>query len=263
MRKLVEVHPVLRKLPEHIKAKLAVQPGSWSELPANRRTRKRLQRDGFIAHLFAGEDAGFTLARAWHQQGGDSHSLLEIDIKRGPNHVLLQDVGSYPALMRAALEGKLLAVVQTAGAEVFWGTIRSQTSQTVRVHYENGEVVNLEKKGWLKLKPQSFMKMIYCYGEWFSWPWFPTTWKKLAEIPLRLPLRWSSRHHQKTICRRPSHSGIQKNGLRSKRNLLGKKRPFNKEPWEEPPQNPQLLVETWPSRLTSTRSSKKEKKRGD
>ena len=111
MRKLVEVHPVLRKLPEHIKTKLAVQPGSWSELPANRRTRKRLQRDGFIAHLFAGEDAGFTLARAWHQQGGDSHSLLEIDIKRGPNHDLLQDVGSYPALMRAALEGKLLAVV--------------------------------------------------------------------------------------------------------------------------------------------------------
>ena len=49
MRKLVEVHPVLRKLPEHIKTKLAVQPGSWSELPANRRTRKRLQRDGFIA----------------------------------------------------------------------------------------------------------------------------------------------------------------------------------------------------------------------
>lgn len=54
MEKLVEVHPILRKLPQRIKSKLAVQPGSWSELPANRRTRKRLQRDGFIAHLFSG-----------------------------------------------------------------------------------------------------------------------------------------------------------------------------------------------------------------
>ena len=98
---LVEDHPVLRQLPQHIKTKLAVQPGSWSDLPANRRTRKRMQRDGFIAHLFAGEDTGFTLARAWHQQGGNGHSLLEVDIKRSPN----------PALMRAALEGKLLAVV--------------------------------------------------------------------------------------------------------------------------------------------------------
>ena len=111
MQKLVEVHPVLRQLPQHIKTKLAVQPGSWSDLPANRRTRKRMQRDGFIAHLFAGEDTGFTLARVWHQQGGNGHSLLEVDIKRSPNQDLLQDVGSYPALMRAALEGKLLAVV--------------------------------------------------------------------------------------------------------------------------------------------------------
>ena len=111
MQKLVEVHPVLRQLPQHITTKLAVQPGSWSDFPANRRTRKRMQRDGFIAHLFAGEDTGFTLARAWHQQGGNGHSLLEVDIKRSPNHDLLQDVGSYPALMRAALEGKLLAVV--------------------------------------------------------------------------------------------------------------------------------------------------------
>ena len=111
MRQLIETHPVLRQLPQHIKSRLAVQPGPWSDLPANRRTRKRFQRDGFIAHLFAGEDTGFTLSRAWHQQGGGGHALLEIDIKRGQNHDLLQDVGPYPSLMRAALEGKLLAVV--------------------------------------------------------------------------------------------------------------------------------------------------------
>ena len=111
MEKLIEVHAVLRKLPQHIKSKLVVSSGQWSDLPANRKTRKRFQRDGFMAHLFAGENKGFTLARAWHQQGGDGHALLEIDIKRGSHHDLLKDVGPYPALIKAALEGKLLAVV--------------------------------------------------------------------------------------------------------------------------------------------------------
>ena len=46
-------------------------------------------------HLFAGEDSGFTLARAWQQQGGQASSLLEIDIKRGSQHDLSNDVGPY------------------------------------------------------------------------------------------------------------------------------------------------------------------------
>ena len=100
MEKLVETHPVLRRLPQHIRSKLAVEPTSWSSLPANRRTRKRMQRDGFMVHLFAGEDSGFTLARAWQQQGGQASSLLEIDIKRGSQHDLSNDVGPYAALNR-------------------------------------------------------------------------------------------------------------------------------------------------------------------
>jgi hypothetical protein len=72
MKKLVETHPVLRRLPQHIKSRLAVEPTSWSTLPANRRTRKRMQRNGFMAHMFAGEHSGFTLACAWHQQGGEA-----------------------------------------------------------------------------------------------------------------------------------------------------------------------------------------------
>ena len=104
MKNLVQTRSVLRRLPQHIRSKLAVEATSWSSLPANRRTRKRMQRDGFMAHLSAGEDSGFTLARAWQQQGGQASYLLEIDIKRGSQHDLSNDVGPYAALIRAALE---------------------------------------------------------------------------------------------------------------------------------------------------------------
>ena len=57
-----------------------------------------------MVHLFADEDSGFTLARAWQQQGGQASYLLEIDIKRGSQHDLSNDVGPYAALIRAALE---------------------------------------------------------------------------------------------------------------------------------------------------------------
>ena len=43
MKKLVETHPVLRRLPQDIKSRLADEPTSWSTLPVNRRTRKRMQ----------------------------------------------------------------------------------------------------------------------------------------------------------------------------------------------------------------------------
>ena len=59
----------------------------------------------------AGEDSGFTLARAWHQQGGEASALLEIDIKRGSHHDLSTEVGPYAALIRAALENKIHAIV--------------------------------------------------------------------------------------------------------------------------------------------------------
>ena len=33
MEKLIEVHPVLRKLPQHVKSNRVVSPGQWSDLP--------------------------------------------------------------------------------------------------------------------------------------------------------------------------------------------------------------------------------------
>ena len=41
-----------------------------------------MKKDGFICHLHAGEEEGFTLARAWKQVGGGEKEMLELDIRR-------------------------------------------------------------------------------------------------------------------------------------------------------------------------------------
>ena len=264
MRQLIETHPVLRQLLQHIKSRLAVQPGPWSDLSANRRTRKRFQRDGFIAHLFAGEDTGFTLSRAWHQQGGDGHALLEIDIKRGQNHDLLQDVGPYPSLMRAALEGKLLAVVRGPNCR----------SRSVLRHYEipgqpncprplrewgGGEYgkegltaaeISILHEDDVLLWRMVFLAMVSNYI------------KKERKDPNQVGFAMEQPASPREYMPETVSFWTQKNGLHSKRSLVGKRQRFNKEPWEGLPQSPPRLVETWSSRSTSTRSSRKEKKRG-
>ena len=114
MKELVEVHPVLRSLPSAVKSRLAVTPGNWNLLPGtNGKMRKKWQRDGLVVHLFAGPDAGFTLGRALKQVGGQKalECLLEIDLERGDGHDLLRDDGAYSALISAALQGKLEAII--------------------------------------------------------------------------------------------------------------------------------------------------------
>ena len=113
MRELVQVHPVLRQLPEEVRCKLAVQPGGWDLLPSNGRMRKRWERDGLMVHLFAGPDQGFTLSRALKQLGGQEavDHLLEIDLERGSKHDMLADDGVYAGLLSVALQGKLEAIV--------------------------------------------------------------------------------------------------------------------------------------------------------
>ena len=110
MKRLAQEHPVLSKLPPWIKDRLAVTPGEWSSLPLNRKWRKRLKREGFILHLYAGGKEGFTLQRAFKQVGGDEGMMLEVDEKRGSGHDMLSDSQVYPSLLRAALEGKLKAI---------------------------------------------------------------------------------------------------------------------------------------------------------
>ena len=57
-----------------------------------------MRRDGFIAHIYAGAEEGFTLQKAREQIGGGADSLLEVDIKRGENHDMLRDQGVYSGL---------------------------------------------------------------------------------------------------------------------------------------------------------------------
>ena len=111
LQKLVEIHPVFSKLPTPLKKRLAVRPGEWNRLPCNKRHRRTMRRDGFMLHLYAGEEEGFPLSKAWKECGGEEKSLLELDIKRDSSHDMLPDDGVYASLTRAALEGKVLAVL--------------------------------------------------------------------------------------------------------------------------------------------------------
>jgi len=120
LRQLVKAHPVLRELPQHIQQKLVVSPAEdlSSILGCNRRKRKKMKEEGFVAHLYAGESEGYSLARAFKEVGGDPNLLVEIDIKReseerhGRSHDMLRDHdGPCPSLLRAALDGELKALV--------------------------------------------------------------------------------------------------------------------------------------------------------
>ena len=111
LSELVQSHPVLRQLPQDVKGRLVVEPGSWTDIPANRRTRKRMERDGMVVHLYAGEDRGYILQRAWNSQGGPDRVLLEVDLKRSEGHDMLSDTAPYAGLLRAALDDKLLGLL--------------------------------------------------------------------------------------------------------------------------------------------------------
>lgn len=108
---LVDSHPVLRKLPLHVKQRLVVEPGGWKGLPATGRTRKKMKKDGLIAYVYSEGEEGFTRSKAIQQLGESSNNLLEIDVKRGPEHDMMNENGPYSGLLRAALEAKLKAWV--------------------------------------------------------------------------------------------------------------------------------------------------------
>ena len=108
--KLIDTHPALKNLPLEIKKKLVVEVGDWSDLPGNRRARRKWKREGLHVHLYAGPDEGFTLTEAWKQKGGNPASLLEVDILRGLDHDMLTDKGVFGGLLRCAFEGKIHSI---------------------------------------------------------------------------------------------------------------------------------------------------------
>ena len=126
LRRLVECHPVFSELPDHIKSQLVLQPGEMKDLPVNRHARKHL-KDGFVVHLYAGEKEGFTLQRAFAEHRLQKR-LLEVDVKRGPNHNMIGESPTYAGLLGAALRGLVLAVV---------GGPNCRTRSVLR-HYEPG-----------------------------------------------------------------------------------------------------------------------------
>ena len=112
IKELIQAHPVLRKLPEEIQERLSVRPAKdLRMLPGvNRHRRKKVLAQGAVVHLFAGEDEGYTLKRAYKEVGGDTTTLLEFDVLRGEEHDVL-DSPLFSSLLRLAIDGGVRAVI--------------------------------------------------------------------------------------------------------------------------------------------------------
>ena len=113
VRKVVELHPAFRDLPEEVRRKVLVEPAeTLRAIPWNRRRRRSLEQKGrkAILHLYAGPREGYTLERAVKELGGDHMDVLEIDLQRGPEHDMMSDE-LYAALLRGALDSRFDAVV--------------------------------------------------------------------------------------------------------------------------------------------------------
>ena len=107
VRKVVELHPAFRDLPEEVRRKILVEPAeTLRAIPWNRRRRRSLEQKGrkAILHLCAGPREGYTLA--WRRP----HDVLEIDLQRGPEHDMMSDE-LYAFLLRGALDSRFDAVV--------------------------------------------------------------------------------------------------------------------------------------------------------
>ena len=90
-------------VPAEVMANVVSEPASdLKGIPLNQRMKR-----GFVLHLYAGEKDGYTLQRALKEVGGDATRLVEIDLKRGDNHDMLNGP-LYPSLLRAALDGNIL-----------------------------------------------------------------------------------------------------------------------------------------------------------
>ena len=119
LKQLMEVHPVLKGLPDHLKKGLVVKPAEdLKGIPGcNRRHQKIMEKEGFVAHLYAGSSEGYPLKRALKEVGGDTRRLIEIDIVRENEkatqgcHDMLSEKGPYASLMRGAMNGTLKGVL--------------------------------------------------------------------------------------------------------------------------------------------------------
>ena len=109
LKDLCRVHPVLAGLPHRIREALVVEPGAWSDVPANRHKRKKL-KEGYVLHLYSGAREGFTLEKAMTELNL-GRRVLEIDLKHGSEHDMLGSSKAYSGVLRTALNGALWGIV--------------------------------------------------------------------------------------------------------------------------------------------------------
>jgi hypothetical protein len=106
IQRLVHEHPVFAGLPNDIKKALIEVPAGDLKPLGNRRMRKLWGRNGVLVHLFSGEEAGYTLKRAFHEVGGDKRLMCELDpFHERPERDLSPEGQAYPVLLRLALDG--------------------------------------------------------------------------------------------------------------------------------------------------------------
>ena len=98
-------HPIFAGLPNQLKQSLIEIPATDLEALANRRVHKFWKRECVLVYAFSGEDAGYTLRRAFHEIGGDKRSMYELDLLHGRPEEDLSPQGAYPSLLRLALDG--------------------------------------------------------------------------------------------------------------------------------------------------------------
>lgn len=110
LKEVEEYEQELQWMKQLVRNALVIKPGPWNTLPGSRRKRKKMTCDGFVAHLYAGPDEGFTMGRAWKQAGGSEDDLMEVGVLRGEDHDMLSSTGIYAGLITAVLEDKLKAL---------------------------------------------------------------------------------------------------------------------------------------------------------
>lgn len=111
LERLVNEHPAFKDVPEELRKKMVEVPSEEVKGLANRRLRKKWARDGVVLHLYAGEEQGYTFARAFQHVGGDKSLVLEVDWKRGEKWNMLPGREMFPMLLRCALNGWFKAVI--------------------------------------------------------------------------------------------------------------------------------------------------------
>jgi len=111
LKKLIEVHPVFREVPQWLKDQLYEEPAENLHACGNRKRRKLWKKEGLVLHVYAGAPEGFGLARAVHQAGGDQRKLVEVDWERDEKWNMLPGGKAYAMLLRMAMNGWVRGVV--------------------------------------------------------------------------------------------------------------------------------------------------------